>query len=1199
MPVAPPPRPATFSAGMIALQGNRAEALAETVFAWLERHPLGALETEVVLVQSNGVAEWFKMALAERSGICAAAQVQLPARFLWQSYRQVLGAADVPTRSPVDKSALTWRLVQDLPGLATQPGFEPVAAFLQGADAERLWQLAGRLADLFDQYQVYRPDWLGDWAAGVDRLRSPGRSDRPVPQDQQWQPLLWRAALARLGDAERRSIRPQIHQQALARLQGGTALAAPLARRVVLFGMTHLPLPVLEMLAAIARHSQVLLAIPNPCRFHWADAIDGRELLAMARRRQPLRNGVDLAAVPLEGLHAHAHPLLAAWGRQGRDFVRQLDAFDEAAAAHEQAALPRLDLFDEGEAPDAPLLAQVQNRIRDLVPLAEHPPVVLAPQDRSIVFHCAHSALREVEVLHDQLLELLAHPPNGVPLAPRDIVVMVPDIERFAASVRAVFGQVRRSDPRFIPWGIADLSARASHPLVGALDWLLRLPQQRCTLSELQGLLDVPAIAARLGLASGDAEQLADWMAGAGIRWGLDAEQRADLGLEACGGQNSAVFGLERMLLGYAAGASSFDGIEAWDEIGGLAAELAGALASLVTRLKHWAAEAATPASPQQWAERFRRLIADFAEPTDEADRQTLQALEAALGDWLRDCDDAEFSDSIPLDTARQAWQQALDAPRLSQRFRAGGVTFCTLLPLRAIPFEVVCLLGMNDGDYPRRSPRSDFDLMALAGQARPGDRSRQGDDRQLMLEALLSARRVLYLSWVGRSARDNSVQQPSVLVSQLRDYLDAGWGEDAVAERSTEHPLQPFSRRYFEIDKIEGAAGARPWFTYAREWRAMHEARPESGEAPVPALPDGPDAKPARTTLAQLGRFVRHPARAFLRERLAVVFEPPEEDVGDDESFSVGGLDSYLIAREMLEALDTAWAGHASQPPEPLLSDALDRLARAGRLPLAGLGRRAQDQLLGELLPLAEVWQAQRAYWSAPAPRLRVLWSAEKTPDLIADSAYPSSAEGQFDSKTSAPVTLDDWIEPVWRAEDGRQAVLTRTASRVLAKAKSKTAPRPRPEKLLDSWLQALAAAASGQALHGVLVARDALLSWPPMERESAERALATVLALWQQNLRSAAPLPLPLATALAQVEGRAPDMVYDGAGSNQGASPEASEPEWERFYPDFEALAADGQFAGLAPLLHACLADWVAQQVQVTLHPMAQADAEEESDA
>ncbi len=1199
MPVAPSPRSTPLAAGLIALQGNRIETLADTVFAWLGRHPLGALETEVVLVQSNGVAEWFKMALAERSGVCAAAQVQLPARFLWQSYRQVLGAAAVPTRSPVDRAALTWRLLQDLPSLATQPGFEPVAAFLQGADAERLWQLAGRLADLFDQYQVYRPDWLGDWAAGDDRLRAPGRGEIPVPPDQQWQPLLWRAALARLGDAERRSIRPQIHQQALAKLRDGTTLAEPLARRVVLFGATHLPLPVLEMLAAIARHSQVLLAIPNPCRFHWADAVDGRELLAISRRRQPLRNGVDLAAVPLESLHAHAHPLLAAWGRQGRDFVRQLDAFDEAALAQEQATLPRLDLFVEGEAPDAPLLTQVQNRIRDLVPLAEHPPVVLVPQDRSIVFHSAHSALREVEVLHDQLLELLARPPGGAPLAPRDIVVMVPDIEKFAAAVRAVFGQVPRSDPRFIPWGIADLSARASHPLVGALDWLLRLPQQRCTLSELQGLLDIPAIAARLGLASGDAEQLAHWMAGAGIRWGLDADQRSVLGLAACGAQNSVVFGLERMLLGYAAGTGSFDGIEAWNEIGGLAAELVGALAALVARLKHWAQQAAEPAAPLQWAERFRALMADFAEATDEADRQTLQALEAALGDWLRDCDDAEFSDAIPLDTARQAWQQALDAPRLAQRFRAGGVTFCTLLPLRAIPFEVVCLLGMNDGDYPRRSPRSDFDLMALPGQARPGDRSRQGDDRQLMLEALLSARRVLYVSWVGRSARDNSVQPPSVLVAQLRDYLVAGWGEGAVAERSTEHPLQAFSRRYFESDELQGGAGAASWFTYAREWRVMHEVLPGSDAMPLPVLWEGQNVELESTTLSQLGRFIRHPARAFLRERLAVVFDAPEEDVGDDESFSVAGLDSYQITSELLDTLDAAWTADANTLAEPLLGDAIARLGRAGRLPLAGLGQRAQVQLMDELLPLAEVWQAQRAVWSAPAPRLRVLWSSENTPDLIASNVYPVSDRGQFYLKKPTTIALDDWIEPIWRAEDGRDALLTRTASRVLAKAKAKTAPHPRPEKLLGSWLQALAAAASGQALHGVLVARDALLTWPPMDQTSAESNLAIVLALWQQNLRNAAPLPLPLATTLAQVEGRAADAVYDGAGSNQGPSPEASEPEWERFYPDFEALTADGQFEALAPLLHACLADWVAKEVQVTLHPMAQADAEEESDA
>ena len=142
---------------------------------------------------------------------------------------------------------------------------------------------------------------------------------------------------------------------------------------------------------------------------------------------------------------------------------------------------------------------------------------------------------------------------------------------------------------------------------------------------------------------------------------------------------------------------------------------------------------------------------------------------------------------------------EAMDVPKLNQRFQAGGVTFCTLMPMRAIPFEVVCLLGMNDGEYPRRSMRSDFDLMGLPGTARPGDRSRRDDDRQLMLEALLSARRLFYVSWCGRSVRDNSEQPPSVLVSQLRDYLNVGWGQKVVSDRTTHHPLQPFSRRYFE----------------------------------------------------------------------------------------------------------------------------------------------------------------------------------------------------------------------------------------------------------------------------------------------------------------------------------------------------------------------------------------------------------------
>lgn len=1168
-------REAPLSPGLVVLQGNRTEWLADAVIDFLKDHPLGPLEPESVLVQSNGVAEWFKMALAERVGACAAVQVELPARFLWRSYRQVLGAEQVPPRSAVDKSALVWRFLQLLPQLRAEPGYEPVAGFLQGSEPERVWQLAERLADLFDQYQVYRADWLADWAQGHDQLRGASAAVALAP-DQRWEAQLWRAVLAGLDAGAREAIRPHIHERALAALRSHPDVAASLPRRVVLFGMTHMPLPLLEWVSAAARHTQVLLAVPNPCRYHWADAIGGRELLAAARRRHPLRGGTDLAQLPIESLHAHAHPLLAAWGRQGRDFVRQLDAFDDMASAQEQLALPRVDFFDTSEEDaNTPLLTQVHHRIRDLTPLAEHPRPNLATSDRSIVFHSAHSALREVEVLHDQLLDLLAHPPGGRPLAPRDIVVMVPDIALFAPAVRAVFGQVPGTDARYIPWGIADLSASASHPLVGAVDWLLRAPAQRIAGSELRDLLSVPAVAARFGLGEDDVAQLTAWMAGAGIRWGLDAAQRTGLGLQACGAQNTAFWALERMLLGYAAGRGSFDGIEAWDEVGGLAAELVGALAALIARLQHWLGEAAAPAEPAVWAERLRGLLAHFAQPVDDADRKALEALDTALEHWLASCEAGEFAQPVPLEIVRSAWLKALEEPQLAQRFRAGGVTFCTLLPLRAIPFEVVCLLGMNDGDYPRRSPRSDFDLMALPGMARPGDRSRQGDDRQLMLEALLSARRVLLVSWTGRSVRDNSVQPPSVLVAQLRDYLAAGWGQEALDARTTEHPLQAFSRRYFTGDKR--------WFTYAREWRAVHEdAAPALHAVAASPLAGDTDHRARKLTLARLESFLRHPAREFLRERLAVVFEPLEEAVSDDESFGVFGLEKHQLAQAVLEGLDLRAAQGDPAALEDQLTEALAALRRAGRLPMAGLGDRAERALFGEWLPMAQAWQAQCAHWSAGASRLRIAWMWTDDSDWIAANTDAASVGGEFDQENAPSVLLQDWLEPLRRSPDGQLALLTRTASRVLAKA-SGGAPKARPEKLLPAWLRALAAAAGGVPVHGALVAGDALVRWAPMDQGPARRALAQVLELWRGQALADAPLPLPLKTALAQALGGPAQLAYEGAGASQGARGEAEDPAWQRFYPDFEALSADGRLDALALQVHAPLAEWVASALDI----------------
>lgn len=1157
--------PVTFpiAPGLIALHGNRAEALSDTVFAWLQKQPLGPLEDEVILVQSNGMAEWFKMAQARNGGICAATRVELPARFLWRTYRQVLGRAQVPAQSPVDKTALAWRLMQRLPALLAMDGFEPVAGFLRSGESDRLLQLCSRLADLFDQYQVYRPDWLADWGAGQDVLAAPGRPALDMPPDQRWQPLLWRAVLETLDERERSAIRPHIHQRALDVLLGGSSLAQPVARRVVLMGMTHVPLPVLQILAALAGHSQVLLAIPNPCRFHWADIMDGRELLRMERRRQPLRGGRDLSALSLADMHAHAHPLLAAWGRQGRDFVRQLDEFDDVQQTQQRFALPRIDLFEEEEdAPDAPLLTQVHNRIRDLVPLAEHPPRQADPADRSIVFHRAHSALREVEVLHDQLLDLLAAPSGGAALQPRDVVVMVPDIDTMAPAIRAVFGQYGRHDARYIPFDIADLSARASSPLVVALEWLLRLPQQRCRLSELRDLLGVPAVAARLGVDLEALPRLTQWMAGAGIRWGLNAAQRTDLGLDACGAQNTSAFGLRRMLLGYANGNAGFADMAPYGEVGGLEAELAGVLASLLHRLEQWRDQARLPATPQQWAQHGRSLLADVFQATDDADREMLAALESALARWQDACDQAGFDAAVPLPVVRQAWLDALEEPSLHQRFRAGGVTFCTLMPMRAIPFEVVCLLGMNDGDYPRRAPRSDFDLMGLPGQVRPGDRSRQSDDRQLMLEALLSARRVLYVSWTGRSVRDNSEQPPSVLVAQLRDYLASGWGGDVLAQRTTEHPLQPFSRRYFE--------GQQGLWTHALEWRAAHAQVPASATQAPGVQTWGPDVdKPL--SVVQLAGFLRNPVKTFFRERLGVVFDATEEDAADDESFGLAGLEEYSVVRTLVtdvlaDLARSADAGQAIADSDlsALVATHLQHLHRAGHWPLGGFAERTHDQLQDVLLPLLHTWQSVQAQHPQAVARILLRCTGEEDGGTV----------------------LEDWLDGLRLGPNGMPVWLELTPSKLLQDAKKGTL---HVDKLLQTWVRSLAAAASGAAVQGILVGRDATLQMAPLPEDEARATLSELLRIWRQGMES--PLPLALRTGLALVAGGDAAAAYEGGFQREG---EASEPCLARIYPDFEALKEDGRFEALAQSVCGPLAHWAATQVRATPHGKGDDNAE-----
>ena len=1158
--------------GFIALHSHRSEVLAETLSGWLARQPLGPLEPEVVLVQSNGMAEWIKMALAQQGGVCAATRVELPSRFLWRTYRQVLGAQNVPPDSPLDKLPMTWRLMALLPQCVGDAVFQPVAGFLRGDEPDRLLQLASRLADLFDQYQIYRPDWLEDWAAGRDVLRqAAGQAD--LPADQLWQAALWRKVLATLSEAERQATRPALHVRALARLRSGEALASPVARRVSVFGMSHMPGQLLDMLAALAAHSQVLLAVPNPCQYHWGDIMDGREWLRAERRRHGYKKET-LSETPLAQMHWHAPALLAAWGRQGRDFVRQLDAFDDVQAAQEAVPGVKLDLFDDVPGADATrLLTQLQHRIRDLKSAQDAVDAPLQADDRSVVFQVAHSPVRELEVLHDQLLQWFHQMPE---VSPRDVVVMVPDIEVMAPAIRAVFGQYKRGDARFIPFDIADLGAQANSPLIHAVEWLLALPQQRGHMSELVELLEVPALAARFGIKPEQLPTLTRWMAGSGIRWGLSAQHRQGLGLAACGEDNSALFGVQRMLMGYACGADPMPpgtaGPDPYPEVGGLDAELAGALAHLLQALMDWWKTCATAASPAQWAERGRALLAALFKPQDDTDRNALSALDQALNDWGKAADQADFAEAVPLAVARSAWLEALKVPKLEQRFRAGGVTFCTLMPMRAIPFQMVCLLGMNDGDYPRRSPRADFDLLGLPGMARPGDRSRRDDDRQLMLEALLSARRVLYVSWSGRSVRDNSEQPPSVLVSQLRDEIDALWGTGSAKRLTTVHPLQPFSRTYFE----EGSA----LHTYAREWRAAQVQTSDQVRDAAQVDAAGPHLLPPLQsatgtpviTLTQLARFLRKPVGAFFRERLQVHLDDERSELHDEELFGLGGLDLYQLLDHELAHVPTdlsldALPAHSQR--------VVQRLRQAGALPLAGVGVLEAQKLSNQLQTLLGAALQERQAYPDVAERLLVdLPQAQATPHELPN------------------VHLQDALSGLLVGEGGALSLTVRASK--LANLVPKT-PQAYPDKLIDIWLLSLAAAAMHQPLPCVVVGRNAVLRVPPQDPEQARAHLQVLLDTWVEGMRW--PLPLPPGLALQWLKDKnnrnALADAYEGSDFKRGALGE--DPALARTYPTLASLLDTGAFERLAEAVYAPLQAWASD---IEIEPLPDADSGDDAE-
>jgi len=833
------------------LRSNRVETLQLMLTRQLADAPLAdPFATEVVVVPTYAMARWLNLRIARQQGIAANIQYPQVGEWIWSLARVVLEAA--PQQDPCSRDALGWWIFDALPGLLGEAAFTPLRRYLDDDhDAIKRWQLSQRIANSFDRYQTWRPEVIRAWSDGAD---------------EQWQAHLWRSIVTANKRLHRVDImRDMVVRLGVARL-GDEHLVSPLPARISLFALSRLAPCHVELVHALARHTEVLLFQHNPTDQYWADLVSEKE---QARKR--LQNP-DHDQYFDSGNH-----LLTSWGGQGQAMQDLLIGLDPVTAR---------EVEDNQPPAGGNLLHSLQASLFHL-----EQPRLAATIDDSVSVHLCHSPMRECQVLHDQLLTLLARHDD---LASEDILVMVPEISRYAPYIEAVFQHDASNKRPNLAWNISDISVRDGHPLVRVFLQLLNLPGSRFPRSEILSFLECREIRQHFALDQPMIDDIHHLIESARVRWGINAGQRRALGLPAIH-ENTWQQAWERLFAGYAMpGSDLWQQIAPIDEVDRDSGVAIARFRYLFERLVYWQERLGRAASANAWQLRLHQLVDEFLAPANASD-DLLQPLRNAISE-LGQSESRELSPTMVV-----YWmEKQLSTNQQPGRLYSGGITFCGMQPLRNIPFAVICVLGMQDNAFPRREQAAEFDLMRDSWRA--GDPHRGDEDRYLMLETLLCARQYLYFSYCGRSLKDNSECQPSVLLRELLDYIDscvvAQPGQASPSEQiSRLHPMQAFSAKNFHA---QTPGYDQYWYDTALLLQAPRTQQPKSGWVRQALV--SPARDPERNNyidLAQLSRFFQHPLRFFYQSRLGIRI-PALQASEDEEVFALQGLQKWMIAERL-----------------------------------------------------------------------------------------------------------------------------------------------------------------------------------------------------------------------------------------------------------------------------------------------------------
>jgi len=894
--------------------------------AELLRDPLpDAFEQELVLVPAKGIERSHRLGHGpgRGDGVCAGVRFRSPHALV----TQLIGARDHDAWAPDE---LVWPLLTVVDASAGESWCAALSAHLghgqEGEDGDlrrgRRYSVARRLAGLFASYAVQRPALLADWEAGS----STDGAGAEFPGDLAWQPELWRRILAEVGEPSP----VERHRATISRLRDDPG-SLDLPARFSMFGHTRIAVTEVALLEALGASRDVHLWLPHPSDALWRSLSDLR------------------GAVPRADDESHArvgHPLLSSLGRDLRELQRTLGSVGSAVGGGfgTLAALapqPPGALAPQPPAGIGTLLAWLQD---DLAANATTDPArrTIDPDDTSVQVHSCHGPARQVEVLREVMLGLLADEPS---LEPRDILVMCPDIEAYAPLITAAFGMAAVEDSGHHHPGhqlrvmLADRSLTQTNPLLAVVGQLLAIAGGRAEGSRILDLLASDPVRRRFNFTEPDLETISGWVESAGIRWSFDEHHRKDFGLEGYV-QNTWRFGLDRIL----AGAAVSDDAERFfattlplDDVASSSIDLAGRLAECIERLERITDDLTGEHPVNHWLDTIAAGVEALTAVAraDEWQRGQLHRELAALA-----TDPAAGGLNLLLPDVRALMTERLAGRPTRANFRTGTLTVCTMTPMRSVPHKVVCLLGVDDGVFPRAGAVDGDDV--LARRPLTGERDLRSEDRQLMLDAIVAARQTLVITYTGATETTGLPRPPAVPLQELLDALGET-ASGAVEHVVSEHPLQAFDPRNLD-----------PREPFSFDGQSLAGARAAAApRIPAPRLTDEVlPPRPGDVELEELIAFFKNPVKEFLRKRLDVTFIEEGEDALDGIPVELDGLDQWKVGDRLLRDL---LAGRA---PDVVLA----KEWRRGVLPPGRLGWRLANDLFGQAQPVADLADTLRA---------------------------------------------------------------------------------------------------------------------------------------------------------------------------------------------------------------------------------------------